>query len=810
MLDAAGMKDMLSGTAKFDANGEATFIAQVDNEETIASSTLKYDIGNLVGNTTLSLISSSITENTTINLLDSAGSGDTLPVEVARVRMNNGVVDVETYFDNDNATLKNAGLIKVYYTNIKLTLNMYIDPSNILGAQCGTIYGSYNAKDRLFVANGNVDYHTLDDNTGKPNYTYFGTDTYCAIGNSSSKIIGYNTLNDGSLAIYKDKNDVSNIYIREAKINNTTETYEVYDYALQKTTTYTYTKSEEIYPTFSTGLLIDTITENTKIVQYDNKVIFNTKDGIYYLSLNNTTSNQTYAAKELSYNIRNDLGENIDNSSMVVYKNKLYVARENTEGQLRIYVADKNRYTFIDGEAQYHWWVLDNIPAYKLYVQNDELYFADGYVVYKFIDKQLFDYIEKHTESVTIGGTTFDTELMFNTDNETLIISPTSNTWKELTEIWKYNAAVEKNDKGAIFNHLKDYLTFVLNNDIYMELQDVIDEPYIVQDADTPYAFMNVWINQSEQNKIDFYNHLVENQTEIKFKEGQLTFKGNIVSKSDWIGESQYVDEAFEQYNNLAYIDNQIRIILLVNIDTITANDNTLIEYDYLINIKNEEIKIKDMQTLDGYLLSESMFDLNDGEYGTWKTKTLGETIGEGNTTNYNILTFEMLGVDVNFYNIDDAMALTNTMSTTLKLKAPIKSMWCSGYNDFGRIDVLKTTRRLHFVPEIRRGGYTHVGYRSSKKAKDYNSDSISTMKKLYYSLYLSYTSNDFGLNFDDIEFDDFSFEGEYFARTYSATKKIKNFSYIQLKLYSDDFRDSTIGNIAIKYFYGKNSRDVK
>lgn len=811
-------------TAKFDENGEATFIANLNDGTTIANATLSYDIGTLIGKRFMTL-KTTYPVGTTFNLLDASGSGDTLEVEVGSITYVDDVLNITMVFDTDNATTKNAGLTKVYYIDIPFEFDYGYDiesESRILQSKCGTIYGSYNAKDRLFVAFGNVDYHTLDDNTGKPNYTYFGTDTYCAVGESNSNIIGYGLQNDGNLAIFKESNALTNVYIREARINNTTETYEVYDYALQKTTTYSYTKSVEIFPTFATGLLINSINENTKLVQYDNKLIFNTTDGIYYLSLDLSTANQTYSARELSYNIRSDLGSDIENSSMVVYDNKLYVARKNKEGQLRVYVADKNRYTFINSEAQYHWWVLDNIPAYEMFVQNNELYFKNGNLVYKYIENQMYDYDEKYTNSATVGGTTFDTEIMFNTNNETMIISPTSDTWKNLTEIWKYNAALDKKDKGVIYKYLKDYITIRLDNSTPMLVLDNWDDPVII-DTDTA-GVIGVEFDANDTAKLDFYNYLVENNCEMGVNFEGYNYYGTFVGIDDWSVNTDYYIEndatvrsiktVFDEGGNVVYDEgrNKVIVYLLWNIDAYQPEDDESQTFTFtnkfLIALGNMDLKIKEMQTLAGDKLSECVFDYNEGANGTWKDINTGDVIGTGNTTNFNIISFEFMGVDINFYNDNDNNVLVNDMPTLFKIKMPIKSMWCSGFNDLGRIDVLKTTRKIHFVPETRRGGYTHVGYSSNLKQRDY--DIALATKNLYYSLYRGFTSNDFGLDFNDIEFDDFSFEGNYFARTYSASKKIKNFSYLQLRLYSDDFRDSTISNIAIKYFYGKNSRGVK
>ena len=137
----------------------------------------------------------------------------------------------------------------------------------------------------------------------------------------------------------------------------------------------------------------------------------------------------------------------------------------------------------------------------------------------------------------------------------------------------------------------------------------------------------------------------------------------------------------------------------------------------------------------------------------------------------------------------------------------PVFSVWCSKFTNFNSIDVLKSTRSIHFTPETRRGGYTSVGYRIMRKTGDFvNENYKAVLRDVYYNT--SFASK--GFNFENIDFGNVDFRGEAFGRSYSATKKIKHFEYLQIRMYNDNFYDSSISQLAIRYMYSRNNKGVK
>jgi hypothetical protein len=64
--------------------------------------------------------------------------------------------------------------------------------------------------------------------------------------------------------------------------------------------------------------------------------------------------------------------------------------------------------------------------------------------------------------------------------------------------------------------------------------------------------------------------------------------------------------------------------------------------------------------------------------------------------------------------------------------------------------------------------------------------------------------------DFNNINFELFSFGKDDFGKTFSSKKKIKNFSFMQLFMYSDTSNDSTISEIAFKYLITKNNKGEK
>ena len=97
------------------------------------------------------------------------------------------------------------------------------------------------------------------------------------------------------------------------------------------------------------------------------------------------------------------------------------------------------------------------------------------------------------------------------------------------------------------------------------------------------------------------------------------------------------------------------------------------------------------------------------------------------------------------------------------------------------------------FVADSKKGGETYVRIR--------------TMKKSIYAPTWHYYKE---LNFNDVDFNSFSFSSNDMSKTQTLRKKIKNFSYFQYAFESFKNVNSTIVSLAIKYKYTKVNKGVR
>jgi hypothetical protein len=122
-----------------------------------------------------------------------------------------------------------------------------------------------------------------------------------------------------------------NVYIRTVKTDIETVTIELSGGA----SPFTYKKVDVLYPVFPSAINIK-CNKREQTVQFDNKVMVNGKFGIYYINVNSSTAESSYDGVEASYFIRNDLNEDISDSCIMEYKDKLYVQRKSKSGKNRV------------------------------------------------------------------------------------------------------------------------------------------------------------------------------------------------------------------------------------------------------------------------------------------------------------------------------------------------------------------------------------------------------------------------------------------------------------------------------------------
>lgn len=241
--------------------------------------------------------------------------------------------------------------------------------SRVLDCRFATLFGAEGNANTLFVG-GNDLYPNYDYWSNAEDFTYFPSGNLCALGTSSTKVMGYQRLGDDSLAIFKEDSATEpTLYIRTGvptKIDeNTSSVTEGYYLTVGKFITQGVVSRECI------GML-------------NGDAIFLSKEGVYGVQINSDSiAVEQRVAKERSRLINSLLAKHSDLSRAVsiVYDNKFYIAIDEY-----VYIADA-RYIFTQkGDMadtyNYEWWVWDNCPVRRFFVLDNELCFgtSDGRV----------------------------------------------------------------------------------------------------------------------------------------------------------------------------------------------------------------------------------------------------------------------------------------------------------------------------------------------------------------------------------------------------------------------------------------------
>ena len=636
------------------------------------------------------------------------------------------------------------------------------DYKTIVKNRFGISYGSYGYRDRLFLAgneeHSNTDYHscqcsyplTINEyDTSKRNlwddYTYFGDMAFQTFGSSNTEITGYGMLNNGTMAVFKKSEpNQSNLYFRTYNMQQDSEGNYI-----------------ENFPISLSGLTIGSDYPN-QIIQYDNKLLINTPNGINAVDLTTSTASQAYDVKELSYMIREDLSSEINNSCFAIYDGKLFISRTNKSGLKRLYVADKDRYTFVNDKKQYEWWVLDGINADKMFVIDNSLYFIDNNKgVFKFVENQLFDEFLYEFDVVTINGRTINTQATLSLSDNLFVFSKDAQLFKDSIST----------DYEKEYNFVKDNIKFNLNN-------IAIRVKYITSTFNVNYG--------SNENK---YIVLIENDKDAEMII-QLYNEGKMLSVYRNIDTTE--PYFIERVTNLSYeyMSGKLALTIIGTKGTFNGNPtngkNEIIikvssdEYLYSINEMYAEVDTIKYPLSSCHISNNTWYYQNNNDY-----RALG--LVSDISFNYVSLRFERTPISIKILNNNINFKLS------ARYHKPIIAYWYSGFNALGNPLLLKTTYSMTFIPDVKRGGTTRVGYQTSKTNVFYNAE-----------------FNKSSFQFNNLQFDDIVFGYDNFAHTYSSKKKIKNFAFLQFVLFSDTLADSTITSLSIRYRLVKNNKGVK
>lgn len=625
--------------------------------------------------------------------------------------------------------------------------------STIEKMRFGIPFGSYGYRDRLFLS-GNPDMPNVDIHSGETNdlenpwkdYTYFPDTNYATFGTSDTKITGYGMLNNGSMAIFKEYGaGQPNLFFRNYNMITDKDGNMI-----------------EYFPITISGLSLENNSMG-QIMNYGNDLLVNNSRGIYKILAGESTATQTFYANEMSYFIRDNLGTDVSDSCHIVFEGKLYVSRRDKFGNKRIYVADENRYSFIDGRQVYEWWVLDGIQADKFWVINDELYFFNEKGLCKFVKDSFIDEYHIDVPNANINGEDFSEYAFIDDQHNHIVLNTASDVFTEIMGSAEITGA---RDIESAYNILRKNARIKFNGGFYAINKYDNSGISVEHWSSSDLYYIKVPLNSRNDNK--YIPHLLQYQYDYN--------NGNFI----YLGIKYNAVEI--DYDESHYIITAVKV----------GEDETFIK-DYMAIIYDQcEFEIYDI--LDSvYNKPLSQCDVEVGQW-IWRGKDGTEyfVLGDTNEVYFNKFQLKAIDYENESFMLDFEFIPSNQLrDVTFIIPKAIESYWFSKFNALSRIDYLKTADKITFVADVRNGGDTLVGYRTNKSVVSYDSE-----------------ANPF--RFDYLDFNDVSFGIGEISKTYTAKKKIKNFSFMQLLFIGDKDSDSTLVSLSFRYRYTKNNKGVK
>lgn len=614
----------------------------------------------------------------------------------------------------------------------------------------GIPFGSYGYRDRLFLS-GNPDMPNVDIHSGETNdlenpwkdYTYFPDTNYATFGTSDTKITGYGMLNNGSMAIFKEfSNGQPNLYFR---------TYEMM------------TDSDgnmiEYFPITISGLSLENNSLG-QIIGYGNDLLVNNSRGIYKILAGESTATQTYYANEMSYFIRDNLGTDVSDSCHIVFEGKLYVSRRDKFGNKRIYVADENRYSFIDGKQIYEWWIFDGVNADKFWIFNDELYFFNEKGLCKFVKDSFVDEYHIDVPNANINGEDFSEYAFIDSIKNYVVLNENSEVFTEVKSLGK------KTDMQHAYNILKSNSKIKFKGGFYAINKYDSSGISIEHSSNSDLYYIKVPLNMRSDNM--YVPHLLQYHRE--YNNGNFVYLGikyNAV-EIDY-DESHYIITATKIGEDQSFVKDYMAVIY----------DGCEFEIYDILDSKKEKP------------LSECILE---AEKWIWvgKDKQKYIELGRVDEVYFNKFQLKAAKHENTNYMLDFEFIPSNQLrDVSFEIVKPIESYWFSKYNSLGQIDLLKTADRITFLGDSRLGGKTEVGYRTSKSQTTF----LSELK---------------GWNFEYLDFNDTAFGFTDISQSHTTKKKIKNFTFMQLLFASNENKNSTIASIKFRYRFTKNNKGVR
>lgn len=215
------------------------------------------------------------------------------------------------------------------------------------------------------------------------------------------------------------------------------------------------------------------------------------------------------------------------------------------------------------------------------------------------------------------------------------------------------------------------------------------------------------------------------------------------------------------------YVDNSSDDNLLPN------GENKIINIDYT----NYSFEL-----LNGEITSEIRFNLATKLEGTSIVKLT--EYGE-----FRLLSFN--GVNERIFTMYNG-SLAHNLIGLIHKERNVECLWVTPVFDFGTIDYSKNITSITVLTEIVKKGELIVGYKTRDNSYDFNVQGVSIF------------------DFEDIDFNNFTFETSDFARSYTKDKKIKNFNFAQFYFKSINDRDCAVNEISVLFTLGRKNKGVK
>lgn len=622
--------------------------------------------------------------------------------------------------------------------------------STIEKMQFGIPFGSYGYRDRLFLS-GNPDIPNVDIHSGETNdlenpwkdYTYFPDTNYATFGTSDTKITGYGMLNNGSMAIFKEYSaGQPNLFFRNYNMMTDKDGNMI-----------------EYFPITISGLSLENNSIG-QIMNYGNDLLVNNSRGIYKILAGESTATQTYYANEMSYFIRDNLGTDVSDSCHIVFEGKLYVSRRDKFGNKRIYVADENRYSFIDGKQIYEWWIFDGVNADKFWIFNDELYFFNEKGLCKFVKDSFVDEYHIDVPNANINGEDFSEYAFIDSIKNYVVLNENSEVFTEVKSLGK------KTDMQQAYSVLKNNARIKFKGGFYAINKYDSSGISIEHWSSSDLYYIKVPLNARSDNK--YIPHLLQYHRE--YNNGNFVYLGikyNAV-EIDY-DESHYIITATKIGEDQSFVKDYMAVIY----------DGCEFEIYDILDSKKEKP------------LSECILE---AEKWIWvgKDKQKYIELGRVDEVYFNKFQLKAAKYENTNYMLDFEFIPSNQLrDVSFEIVKPIESYWFSKYNSLGQIDLLKTADRITFLGDSRLGGKTEVGYRTSKSQTTF----LSELK---------------GWDFEYLDFNDTAFGFTDISQSHTTKKKIKNFTFMQLLFASNENKNSTIASIKFRYRFTKNNKGVR